>query len=115
VCLATFDFGVRHRLGAKVAIRAIRRTGFGVNFGEKGVMSIAGDNCQIFDPSNKLVREIKRATGANISQTLPPPFATAPNSTPKSRRDRRQRCVVTSATSPGARVRPWISTRPRAK
>jgi predicted dehydrogenase len=62
VCVATFDFGTCAIVweGQSCDPRGFEGAGFGVNFyGEKGVMSIAGDNCQLLDLNNKLVREIK--------------------------------------------------------
>jgi predicted dehydrogenase len=62
VCVATFDFGTCAIVweGQSCDPRGFEGAGFGVNFyGEKGAMTIAGDNCKIFDLGNKLVREIK--------------------------------------------------------
>ncbi len=62
VCVTTFDFGTCAIVweGQSCDPRGFEGSGFGVNFyGEKGVLSIAGDNCQIFDLSNKLIREIR--------------------------------------------------------
>ncbi len=59
--VATFDFGDKGIVweGQSCDPRGFEGTGFGVNFyGEKGCMSLAGDNCKIYDVSDKLVREI---------------------------------------------------------
>ena len=61
VCVTTFDFGTSAIVweGQSCDPRGFEGAGFGVNFyGEKGVMSIAGDNCKIYDLDNKLIREI---------------------------------------------------------
>ena len=60
--MATFDFGTCGIVweGQSCDPRGFEGAGFGVNFyGEKGAMTLAGDNCQILDLGNKLVREIK--------------------------------------------------------
>ncbi len=60
-CVATFDFGDKGIVweGQSCDPRGFEGVGFGVNFyGETGSMSIAGDNCKIYDLNQKVVREI---------------------------------------------------------
>lgn len=57
----TYDYGRTGIFweGHSCAPRGFEGTGFGVNFyGDKGTMVLAGSDCKIYDPSNKLVREI---------------------------------------------------------
>ena len=60
--VATFDFGDCFAIweGQSCDPRGFEDTGFGVNFyGDKGVMVIAGDNVQVLDLNNKVLREVK--------------------------------------------------------
>lgn len=60
-CLATFDFGNKGIAweGQSCDPRGFEESSFGVNFYcEKGSMTIAGNNCRIYDLKEKLVREI---------------------------------------------------------
>jgi predicted dehydrogenase len=64
--VATFDFGDKAIVweGQSCDPRGFEGAGFGVNFyGEKGCLSIAGNQCRIFDPADKLVREFKGGGG----------------------------------------------------
>jgi predicted dehydrogenase len=64
--VATMDFGDKGITweGQSCDPRGFENSSFGVNFyGEKGSMCIAGNNCSIYDPANKLVREIKGYQG----------------------------------------------------
>lgn len=58
---ATFDFGGKGIVweGHSCAPHGFESTGFGVNFyGDKGCLSMAGSECNIYDVSRKLVRTI---------------------------------------------------------
>ena len=60
--IATFDFGDKGVAweGQSCAPRGFEGASFGVNFyGAKGCLAIAGNNCTLYDLSNKVVREIK--------------------------------------------------------
>ena len=61
-CVVTFDFGSKGIVweGQSCDPRGFEGAKFGVNFyGEKGVLSIADNNCTIYDLNNKVLREIK--------------------------------------------------------
>ena len=60
--LASFDFGDKAIAweGQSCDPRGFEGASFGVNFyGEKGALTIAGNDCKIYDLNQKLVREIK--------------------------------------------------------
>ena len=59
--IATMDFGDKGIVweGQSCDPRGFEGAGFGINFyGEGGCMAVAGNNCRIYDVSEKLVREI---------------------------------------------------------